>query len=269
MDKFQGFTNLLRLFTIFSLACISVIGMSAAFPSRRVRNSVQQRLADLSKETDLDSLKLINQTKAFTVISKEKSPEGVIRLKLRNDYQKRITAFEISIGSTTTLVDTTFSMHDDTIAPGEYRDELLALSIDPELKGRGINILAVVFEDGTADGLVASIREIEDYRLGERMEMDHVGKLLDSISNAPTTALTSVLVEVQSNILSSTPDGAKNQRSIFVQFGVKDTKERISAYIDNIKNDPGATKFNKLLEYSASKSLALKTYFDKIEYKQQ
>jgi hypothetical protein len=226
------------------------------------REEIKQKLSGLKESIKIEDLKLTNQTSSFTVVGMEKTQHGDIRISLRNDYAKRITAYEISIGSTTTLLDTALSTHDESIAPGVVKEDILSIDIDPDLQARGIVIHAVVFDDGTSDGNPDSIKEIEDYRLGEKMQLDHTLRLLDAALNVPDEEVLGAISTAQANLLASS---AKSESALptWVKFGISDTEKRISHYIDNIKQKHDRDTKNKitqLIQYSRQKAAELTTY---------
>jgi hypothetical protein len=249
------------------LLCSTFLVVSVSLSEKPTQNDIQQRLANLIETTDVDNIKLRNYTSAFNVVGKEKVPHGDIRLTLQNDYDKKITAYEISIGSTTSLVDTILSTHEDGIMPGFTRQQLLPINIDPDLESKGIIILAVVFEDGSGDGHPDFIKEINDYRRGETMQMERVSRLLGKSLSASDGDLVSALDSVQANMLSA-PGESDNSSPMFFNFGISDTQKRISSYIENIKQKPEKEIRGKLIElinYSNYKSSELKGYLEKVK----
>src|SRR5215208_1752126 len=105
MKKHNQLAENSRFFVIVILCCLSIIGISAPHPVSPQQEDSHKRLAKLIEETNLEDLKITNHTSAFNIAKKEKTPQGEIHLVLQNGYDKRITAYEISIGSTTTLID--------------------------------------------------------------------------------------------------------------------------------------------------------------------
>ena len=271
MKKYKSILYSSRFLIVFTLTSVSIIGISANLPSKRKQDDTYKRLAKLIETININDLKLINRTSAFNIISKEKDPEGNVRLILRNDYNKSITAYEVSIGSTRTMIDTFFSMHDESIRPGQSKEELLAINIDPELEKKGIVILAVIFEDGTTDGSLESIKDIQDYRLGEKMQMDHILSLSDEALNTPTDEMQRALNKIKTNMLTM-PEASAANLSMFVKFGIDDTRGRMSRYVENVMNNNNGNttvKFAKFMEYIKEKSLMLNEYSKAIKLKDQ
>lgn len=97
--------------------------------------------------------------------------DGALSLSLRNDYNKTITAFAVSSSHIITrseLIDT-----DQVMAPGAIQTKLYELPSSP-LPGYATTVQAVVFDDGTADGNPAIIRQILDARDGNKTQIDRI-----------------------------------------------------------------------------------------------
>lgn len=252
MKKHNQLAENSRFFVIVILGCLSIIGISAPHPVIYQQEDNYKRLARLIEETNVDDLKITNHTSAFNIAKKEKTPQGEIHLVLQNGYDKRITAYEISIGSTTTLIDAILSTHQDGIAPGDSKDELLPIDFDPDIKKVDVAIRAVIFEDGASDGNPESIKEIQDYRLGEYMQISVTLRLLSSASNSLNEASQIALDQARAGLLTKT-----DSLPLYVRFGISDTQKRLSHYIDNIKNMPNKESKSglaTLIDYSKTKT---------------
>ncbi len=99
MDKYKSTFKCTRFFVIgVLLISIAFLCMSAWTSDKQELN-----LKELREQLRLEELPVKNNTKAFTVLTKEKTEFGDIRITIKNEYDKTITAFEISIGSKTNL----------------------------------------------------------------------------------------------------------------------------------------------------------------------
>src|SRR5262249_167298 len=153
------------------------------------------------------------------------------------------------------------------LAPGNSKNEFLALEVDPDLKRKGIVILAVVFNDGTADGLAESIREIQDYRLGEQKQIEHIYGFLSDQAAFFLKDHLDVVKELQTNML-SVPEGTGTELPKYVQFGIQDTKQRLSHQVESIlgkRDENTEKKYEALSEYVKEKALRLKTYTEYVK----
>jgi hypothetical protein len=256
-----------KFLVIFTLISLSIIGVSANRTSNKKQDDIQERLKKVIEATDVNNLTITNKTSAFNIINAEKMPEGIIHLTLQNGYNKSITAYQFSIGNTKTLVDSLFTIHNESVAPGKSKDEFLAIDIDPELKRKGIVILAVVFDDSTSDGYADSIREIQDYRLGEQKQIERLNDFLNDNSILSIKSHLDILSEMQTKMLSVSEDtGADFPK--YVQFGIQDTKQRMSRQIEKIvanRDENTEKKFAAFLEYIKEKTLILRVYTEAIK----
>ncbi len=147
----------------------------------------------LSRMQQTSGVRITNKTKA---ISAEGTDIGFdkIHLRLRNNYNKDITAFVISIGN---LSGTRFSYKeefiysetDKVLAPGESYNR--NISLPSSLKGRRdqeIAIQAVIFADKTNDGDQDIIGEIEEERLGEKVQIQRILPKLKQALSFPDVA---------------------------------------------------------------------------------
>lgn len=271
-----------RFLIIFTLASLSIIAVSASLPSKKPQDDIYKRLDKLIDNLDVNSIKVTNRTSAFNIIQKGKAPEGHIRLTMRNDYNKSITAYVASIGSNWITADSLLSMHDESIKPGESTDVLLSIGseskdewisiyLDPELERKGIEIHAVIFEDGAADGQVESIKEIESYRIGDRMEMERFNSLLNDDPTASTAILLSKLSEIQTGV-SSFSESTEKDLPDRVKTGIRSTRQRMFHLIKELddKNESKVkAKLNILKEYVKEKTLMLRKCTELIEIKNQ
>src|SRR5437870_6205399 len=125
----KRYVSQIKLFLLPSLILI-IIGLSAYFAGQASSQS--------------PTLKLSNRTNAFEVVKVE-TKSGWVRITLKNNYNKTITAYAISAG------DKSHNLHElsseNLLTPGSTRDQDLRLPVGRN-KGN-ITVLAVVFEDRT------------------------------------------------------------------------------------------------------------------------
>lgn len=161
--------------------------------------------------------------------------EGIrVRLKLRNDYDKAITAFSFSPAG-----PSRYSMEPDLfpemIAPGQTYEEVFMLPSDsgPE---RVIVIGAVIFDDETGDGDKARITRMKDYRLGKRLGATHIVPHLQRILNGSDEQLLPRLQEAKLAIR-YLPIPAQARPSFHVEAGFKTAVEHILMNLEEIETD--------------------------------
>lgn len=147
----------LSVLCISSVAIVSLIGISALIGNR----STTQQDAPL---------RIVNRTQAFSVIRAERG-SNEFSITLKNNSDKTITAFSISPtkGFTITEEFVLGEISDIGIAPSALFSKTYPtlVSIQPQ----SIEIKALVFDDGTAEGDTRAVRQIEDSRLGQQIQI--------------------------------------------------------------------------------------------------
>jgi hypothetical protein len=172
-------------------------------------------------------LKLSNMTSAFEVVNVE--PNGRrVRLTLKNNYNKTITAYAISAG------DHSHNLHElpdeEVMTPGSTRDQVV--SLPPEQKNH-ITVLAVVFNDRTGDGDGSVVKEINDYRLGKKTQYGHIVPLLNKLLAASDNEFETALQEAKVAI-DGLPSGSEQELSHFVIAGLRDAKASILLDLEDL-----------------------------------
>jgi len=173
-------------------------------------------------------LRLSNRTNAFEVVKVEIN-SGRVRLTLKNNYNKTITAYAISAGNNS------HSLHElaseNLLTPGNTRDQDLRL---PAGRNEGdITVLAVVFEDRTSDGDATAAKEINDYILGKSTQYDRIIPLLEKVLAARDNKMQSALEKAQAAIYTLPSDSAG--KSHFIIAGLRDAKESILMDLEEFK----------------------------------
>lgn len=252
-----------RFLLVFTLMSISIIAVSASLPAKQQQDEMFQRLTQLRERFDLDTLKVTNRTAAFNVVGKEKTPEGHVRLSLRNDYNQDITAYSLSLGWNSVTVDAILSMHDAAIKPGQIKDELLPIDLDPDLETRGLIVLAVILEDGTIDGEIESAKVIQDHRIGDEAEMDRIDKILSDDSPVSVASLQSKLDQIK---VVAHPDAEENLPQD-TKFAIRDARRRVLRLFEDLSNrnnDDIEMKLRGIRDYVKEKKTGLKKYIEAI-----
>lgn len=250
----------LRLSVLIGLVCLAVLGFIAKSGTTKQSDIFLQR-SKLLRDLDVDHLTVQNQTSGFTVISVQKTPEGYIKITLRNDYPKTIVAYQLSVGSTTTLVDSFTNGIKPGIESGELRERIEPIDVDPELFRRGIIVRAVVFNDATADGDPQFVQQIDDFRLGEMLQTKQFLSSLSNIREAFGRETLSQLEEAKLTMLNLEED---KRFSADVMSGLRNMRLLFSRDIDEIVNandkdrtdvmrmavDRYQSKFNDIRDYN-------------------
>jgi hypothetical protein len=209
----------------------------------KARNEEYRERLDIAMQTlDINDVPVTLTARSFTVAARERhAGSEVIRLTMRNDYSKSITAFVITWGAPDgreqTLEDTLLATRDLSIPPASTEDVLLGLS-DPDLVRDGTEIQAVLFGDGTADGDPSAIGELVQYRDGQLLQNDVALELLEGASGAPDLA--AAIKRVQSD-LQAPPLGLIGKPT-WVQSGAYMARSGLTHFLKNISANIDAGK---------------------------
>jgi hypothetical protein len=181
----------LSVFCILTVVLVLLIGISALSGNRSTR---QQNLP----------LQIVNQTQGFSVIKAEpRSNEFSITLK--NNSAKTITAYTISPSKNYKIVEE--FVFAETVDYGIGSNALYSKTYPTinSLQPESIEIKALIFEDGTAEGDAREVREIVDSRLGQHIQMRRAVKELEKfLANGSSDA--SELKRDLDNALNSSDD---------------------------------------------------------------
>lgn len=179
-----------------------------------------------SNKSQKSKIEVNNHTQSFQVINAEKHDDH-IKLYLRNDSQKSITAFVISsaIGPRDTFSvkrELVYSAFDDSfITAGSVYEAIFG--IPGSLKSRKIitiDLMAVVFDDKSSEGDPEVIQGIEDERLAEKTLFARAIPLIDAMLILPNNKMQSYLKDNLRTELLVALDAAKED------FLVQMKKER-------------------------------------------
>lgn len=149
---------------ISSVVLVSLIGISALSGNR-------------SKTPQSAPPKIVNRTKALSVVKAEQG-FNELSITLKNNSAKRVTAFSISPSQGFTIIEefVLAEISDIGVAPNALfaKSYPTLLSTQP----RSIEIKALIFDDGTAEGDAVAVRQIEDSRLGQQIQIQRAVKEL-------------------------------------------------------------------------------------------
>ena len=232
------------------VAVVSLIGMSALSGTHGTR---QQNAP----------LQIANRTQAFSVIKVDRGSND-FSITLKNNSAKTITAFSISPARGFTIVEefVLAEISEIGIRPNALFSKTYptTTSIQPQ----SIEIKALIFDDGTAEGDTGEVREIEDSRLGEQIQIRRAVKELENfLAKGPGDV--SEFKRNLGNALDSSDDDTLNiltelkpSRAI--------TKQPISADLREGLNNGRQNVLRRLAETSGSTDsfLELKKIYERI-----
>lgn len=218
------------------IGCVVPIGMSALLPRHR-EEGFDERQRQKRNRLSSAELQVQNLTRGLAVVSIEKHvDQDVLKVVLRNDYLKIITAYKVAVGSGTIATETIPEQEPDNFVPfrpGEMREEMYPLQTDVDTLG--IKILAVLFDDKTSDGVPQYVREIQEYRLGEKLGIEQALKLLDGIAESSEAEIPLMLRKVQAHLSAHSEDEEKPLPH-FAKVGFHDARARIVGNLNLMQN---------------------------------
>ena len=95
---------------------------------------------------------------------------SIVRLTFKNEYNKSINAFHILKGSDGgAFVELAYSDTQTEIVPNE--NFIFSTQLTESVLTKGITVAAVIFTDGSGDGIEESLQEMKDKRSGERLQL--------------------------------------------------------------------------------------------------
>jgi len=162
----------LSIFCILIVVLVSLIGISGLSVNRPTR---QQDAP----------LQIANRTQAFSVIKAERG-SNEFSITLQNNSAKTITAFSISPSKGFTITEefVLAEISDTGIAPNALFSKTYPTLTS--IQSQSIEIKALIFDDGTAEGDRRAVRQIEDSRLGQQIQIRRAVKELENfLAKAP------------------------------------------------------------------------------------
>jgi hypothetical protein len=191
------------------------------------KQNLRNRVSNLRAE----DIKVETSAPGLTIVSLMVRNNSLL-VSLRNDYHKSITGYKIWNGVGTGYTEYLTGSEESVLQPGEVREEIYPVQVG--LEQSGFKLLAVIFDDGSAEGNPKYVEEIRDYRAGMKMQRRHALQLLESIGSGGTASLSEVLEAVKSKIsVLSNDEEQKLPRHI--KFGIDDERDRLLRQIGMIQ----------------------------------
>lgn len=217
--------------------CVALLGLgawSSGSSHQKKQTSLEQleaSLEELRERLKVEDLQVNNKTRALEIVSIEKVVDrGDFRVTLRNGYDKKVTGFQVNVGTVRTGTELIMSGKDRYfISPGGTYTRVYATQVG--LDKLGITVLCVVFEDGSSDGERKYIQEIKQWRLGMRMARERVLPLLRAAKNSSDPERLDKLEFQISELPTVQEDGLPDN----VKAGLHAESKRILSEIDILK----------------------------------
>jgi hypothetical protein len=217
------------------LLVIALAVMAWTLPASGTVGSKHQKTRTIKKDLiESAELKTSSRSPGLEIIKVEKHlDEDRIYVWLRNNSEKIITAYQVGIGIRT--IQTEFLQTDDSnvLRPGVITQEKYA--IQAELETKGITVLSVIYEDGTAEGVSKNVEQIKQYRQGMKIERDHTLRLLKKIASAPDSEMLAQFANIESK-LPALSDDQKDKLPFFVRIGYLDQLHVVVSQMGSLAN---------------------------------
>jgi hypothetical protein len=155
--------------------------------------------SDLKKE-----LRVKNHTTGFELVGLEET-NNIVRLKLKNNYERTIIAFGVSEGRVQLSTDLTVG-HDQILPGAIYMSEISPQTIEQR---QNIVIRSVIFEGGGFDGDSEQAKAIFDMWRGEKKQLARVLPMIVRVLALPESEMPAALEALKSQ-LSALPEDDAN-----------------------------------------------------------
>ena len=157
-------------------------------------------------------IKLTNKTSSLMIIGSEvdRSDETITHVLLKNVGNKAINGFYITEGpqskgdSSFSQVEFLYSDIKDEISPGEVFD--FKASAARLIEEDGLILHAVFFKDGSAEGEIKYIREVQDIRQGQKVQLERGIQLIDELLSSPNKEFSLNLENIRQKLSGSTKE---------------------------------------------------------------
>jgi hypothetical protein len=248
MKKARAFPKRWRSIGLtFGILCVALLALSRWLPNTK-------------SDSQKDFLpKIKNETESFRLVSAEKNG-AVLVLKMRNVSSKGITAYSISTrpGS---REDTDYSLSGHVIAPGDIEEteissaSLYTINSSNQPKPM-IRILAVVFDDRTSEGDFGVATIIKDTRLGKKMQLKRINRLIRETLQSSNTSSFHNLSSLKSRIAALSEETEQGEFfSPAVRSGLHSAKEDVLTLIGQLEQNENTQSSHSLSENDISLSL--------------
>ncbi|MDQ1592285.1 MAG: hypothetical protein QOG71_2912 [Pyrinomonadaceae bacterium] len=180
---------------------------------------------------------VINRTSGFQPSSLTEKDGDYIML-LKNNYNKNINGYIIGIGAGGKVsVDLTVGSR--VIIPGHVAEERIPISnLRASSEGgtlhNSITILAVLFEDGTSEGIATAIAEIKERRAGAKIQLKRILSLIQDSLASPSATKMITLTQLKGQIASLSEE-AEDTTSTHSKKGFRTAKEDALINLENLE----------------------------------
>jgi hypothetical protein len=207
--------------------------------------AIPDEISELKRSLKVENIKVTNRVKSISVVSIEKNSGNTsIVISLKNNSDKKITAYMVAAGESLTFTDYAFSEEDGILSQGIIKVHegirIVYLKdksphISPDLRNKGIAVLAVIFEDGTTEGAPDSVKNLIQYRLGGKSQVEQTISNLEAVKDLSESNQLTKFEQLKS-VMRTSLKQQENTLSYF-RFGTKDVQDTFLMEIERPKNN--------------------------------
>jgi hypothetical protein len=198
---------------------------------------------------------LENQLQALEVVSIEPTVQ-VIQLTVRNVSSKIITVIDFATSENTTLtIDSDFATDEVLLAPAARKT--INIDLIPGQYNPTVHVLAVVFDDGTGEGVPARLDIIKNTRQGRLDQMRRITPFWSNLLNTAQTRDQQALGQLLASMLtglSALPETptlgtAMNNKNFGEELGLRAAKDSAIGDLQKLQKQMEAGLSNEILEH--------------------
>lgn len=173
-----------------------------------------------------EAIKLESACKGLTILGIEdlQSETLTFRVIIRNDYDKPVAAYWLTEGKVGTGFESLASSEEpQALMPGQIRKELCVLQ--EGIETYGIKLHAVRFTDGTTDGAPQVAYELQQFRMGNQLQRQHLIKQLDDILASEQAVTAAAIQRLQATM---SPLTQEQEMALYfrMQWGMRDQRRQ-------------------------------------------
>lgn len=201
-------------------------------------------------------LTVISRTRGGEVLTAQVI-DNEVRVRLKNNHRDTITAFAIKLGDTTIKEDFALSGVHFGIEPGDTFEKSYPLSASLTGEPPTLHLLTVLLKNGARDGNLKVAKEMEDVRLGEKIQvlrtlriLEKQGQLrkdLKTIKSDIEAALNAGEVETLITLKELQPTRHDSKLSDHVRNGLQWGRETLQHKLEAIEQLPSESREQALI----------------------
>lgn len=213
-------------------------------------------LSDPKASASPQELTVVSGTRGIEALTAEVIANEV-RIRLKNNHRDTISAFAIRFRGTTIKEDFAQSGVHFGIEPGDTFEKSYPLSPSPTGELPTIYLLTVLLKNGARDGNLKVAQEIEDVRLGEKIQVLRTLRILErqgqtrkdlkAIKSDIEAALNASEFEALKTLKELQPNRKDSQLSDHVRNGLQWGRETVQHQLEVVEQQPTESREKALI----------------------